>query len=125
MKRGGGWKGEDGKGRRMEREEWRRDVGWGRGLGEEVGRKRNRDGEGGRGKAERGGRDEGGRRREEGMGERKGGERGKERRRKGRGRKQSRRKVALGLDLINSYQKHKPSAGASLNVALRATSRLV
>ena len=35
------------------------------------------------------------------------------------------RKVALGLDLIHSYQQHKPSAGASLNVAQRATSRLV
>ena len=34
-------------------------------------------------------------------------------------------KVALGLDLINFYQQHKPSAGASLNVAQRATSRLV
>ena len=76
IERGGEWKGEeDGKGRAMEREEWRRDVGWGRGLGEEVGRKRNREGGGGRGKVERGERDEGWRRREEGMGERKGGER--------------------------------------------------
>ena len=35
------------------------------------------------------------------------------------------RKVSLGLDLMNSYEQHKPSAGASLNVAQRATSRLV
>ena len=35
------------------------------------------------------------------------------------------RKVSLGLDLINYYEQHKPSAGASLNVAQRATSRLV
>ena len=33
--------------------------------------------------------------------------------------------VALGLDLIIFYQQHKPTAGASLNVAQRATSRLV
>ena len=35
------------------------------------------------------------------------------------------REVALGLDLKNSNQQLKPSAGASLNVAQRATSRLV
>ena len=35
------------------------------------------------------------------------------------------RDVALGLDLINFSQQHKTSAGASLNVAQRATSRLI
>ena len=35
------------------------------------------------------------------------------------------REMALGLDLIFFYQQHRPTAGASLNVAHRATSRLV